>query len=626
MTKPLAFSPLAAAAGLLAAWPAVAQTTPASATPVSGVVVTATRLPQDLFTTPGAYVVTGADIRARQDVFAADALSTVPGLAVATSGQFSLTSIQIRGASSDKTLVLIDGMPVNDPSQPAGSYDFNGLDLTHMSRIEVLTGPQGSLWGSDAIGGVISFTTEEPNGLAADLETGSLGETRLGASVGHSEKTWALGAYVSDIGATGISAADTRNNYAPYGAPDLHNSEPDGYRDLTVGARGRVEIAQVLQLDGQVRYNQNRADIDGYPPPDFLFSDTDDVARSRSVDAFVRATVQGPFGLTNQLSASGYKIQRGDAGESGNFGYRGDREVYRWTIARGGASDPVAFVVGAERENSRASLSDGSSADLGDTAVFGVTSWRPIQRLTLTGSLRWDDPDRYQAQATGRFAANLDLAAGFSLFGSVGQGFKTPTISETVCDFCFAPPVPLKPEHALGYDAGLGWRSTDGRFSARATGFWLNVTDQIDYVDLHYVNLAHTRSEGVEVESEAQIGAGFRLIGSYTYTHAIDVDTGLRRLRVPANIASATLFWTHGPFDAALTARTQDSQPDLGLDGFTPVTRPGFVTANLAGGYALNKHVRLSARVENIANAHYQVVYGYGEPGITGFVGLHLRD
>ncbi len=91
-------------------------------------------------------------------VFAADLLATVPGANIGENGFGGTSSLGLRGASSDKTLVLIDGVPVNDPSQPQGSFNFSSLDLASTQRIEVLSGPQGALWGSDAIGGVVSIT------------------------------------------------------------------------------------------------------------------------------------------------------------------------------------------------------------------------------------------------------------------------------------------------------------------------------------------------------------------------------------------------------------------------------------------------------------------------------------
>jgi vitamin B12 transporter len=608
---------------LFTASAAMAQTAPPGE-----VVVTATRLPASLAETPDAYVVDRQDIEARQITFAAQALQTVPGLSVFSNGMFGVTSVRQRGASSDETLVLVDGVPVNDPSQPAGSFDFSGLDLADVTRIEVLSGPQASLWGSDAIGGVIAFTTAEPGGVRADLETGSFGTVRASASVGRSTDRWALGVSAADVSSNGVSAADVRNDYTAFGLPGLRNSEADGAADWTMGARGRLNPAGWIELDAQVRYASTHIGIDGYPPPDFVFSDTNDISDSRSVLAVVRARIDGPFGLKSEISVSGYHLDRGQNGQSGDFGYTADREVYRWTVAKGALADPVSAEAGVEREDGRASLSTGDTADLGATSAFAVVRVKPVAALTATASLRYDDPDRYAGQTTGRIAADYDLGGGFSLQASAGQGFKTPTISETVCDFCFpaGPSVGLRPEHAEGYDAGVGWRSTDGRVSVRATVFALNVRDQISYVNGRYINIARTRSTGLELEGEAALGGGFRLEASYSHTDAVDADTGARELRVPLDSGSASLFWRGGRVDAALSVRTEASQADTDLDGFSPVTRPGFAVADLTAGYALNDHVRLTARIENLADTHYQEVYGFGEPGRAIYVGVRLKD
>ena len=604
-----------------------AQAAPAADDPV---IVTAVRLPAELAATPDAYIVTGAEIEARQATFAAQILQTVPGLSVYSNGLFGVTSVRMRGAQSDKTLVLIDGVPVNDASQPEGSYDFAGLDLSDVSRVEVLSGPQASLWGSNAIGGVISFATREPNGVRADVEGGSYGTTRVSGAVGRSTRLWALGFTASDLASTGISAADTRNTYAAYGRPDLHNSEPDGYRDLTLGARGRLTPTDWFSFDGQLRYNKSVAATDGYPAPDYLLADTNDMALSESTLAAVHARLDGAFGLRHDFTISDYQLRRGDSGEGGNYGYTARRQVYRWTVAKGEAEDALGFEGGLEHQADRASLSTGDQVSLGNTAAFGVVHWRPIQRLNLTGSLRYDDPQSYAAQTTGRASAALDLAAGFTLLASAGQGFKTPTISETVCDFCFpsGPSTGLRPEHAVGYDLGLGWRSADGRIDARATAYGLDQRDEIVYsptFPYRYINIARTRSRGIELVGDAALGGGFRLKASYSHTDAVDLATGAQELRVPHNSGSAGLFWARGPFDAALSLRGESDQADTGLDGSPGVTRPGFTVADLAAGFKVSEHVRVTARVENLAGAHYEEVYGYGEPGRAVFVGLHFR-
>ncbi len=631
-------------ASLLAALACAAGAARADPAADDPVIVTAARLPAELATTPDAYIVTGAEIEARQATFASQILETVPGLSVYSDGLFGVTSVRMRGAQSDKTLVLIDGVPVNDASQPEGSYDFAGLDLSDVTRVEVLSGPQASLWGSDAIGGVISFTTREPNGVRADLEGGSYGTTRVSGAVGRSTDLWALGLTASDIASTGISAADSRNDYSAYQPanqphPILHSNEPDGYRDLTLGARGRVTPTDWFSVDGQLRYNKSVAAIDGYVyvPPNsvlttatYVLADTNDVAISESTLAAIHARLDGAFGLRHDFTVSDYQLRRGDSGESGDYGYTAQRQVYRWTVAKGAAEDALGFEGGLEHQSDRASLSTGDQVSLGNTAAFGVIHWRPIQRLNLTGSLRYDDPQSYAAQTTGRASGALDLGAGFSLLASAGQGFKTPTISETVCDFCFpsGPSVGLRPEHAVGYDLGLGWRSADGRLDGRATAYGLDQRDEIVYSPTYpfrYINIARTRSRGLELVGDAVLGGGFRLKASYAYTDAIDLATGEQELRVPHNSGSASLFWVRGPFDAAFSVRSESDQADTGLDGSTPVTRPGFTVANLTGGYKVTDHIRVTARVENLGGGRYEELYGYGEPGRSVFFGLHFR-
>jgi vitamin B12 transporter len=605
---------LLASASLL---PTLAYADPA--TPVTEVIVTATRLPAPVDLTPGAYVITDKDIAQRQATFAADVLNTVPSLSVFSEGAFGgLTSVRQRGASSDQTLVLVDGMPVNDASQPEGGFDFSAIDLADIKRVEVLNGPQSSIWGSDAIGGVISFTTKEPNGVSLNAETGAYGTSRLSGSVGVANDRWALGASVASFDTNGISAADS----------SFGNTEPDGDREITASLRGRFTVNPIVEVDGQVRINQSRTDIDGFPPPFFIaLSDTDDVSNSRSLDAYLRAKITGPFGLNQEFSVSHYTISRGDSGESGPFSYDANRDVYRWTVAGGDAKDGLSFIGGAERDNTDASLSTGLRSDLGESSVFLAGQWRPIERLTTSASIRYDDPDKYHGQATARVGAGYEIGGGFSVVASYGQGFKTPTISETVCDFCFptGPSVGLAPERAEGEDLGLVWRP-NAQVSARVTAYQLDVHDLIAFVNNRYVNIDESRSRGVEAELEAVLGWGFSLQATYSHDDAIDESTGLQELRVPKDMASGGVFWTWRKTHLGLTVRDESSDPDTALDGFTPITRPGFTVANLTGSYDVTKHLTLTARVENLGDTHYEEAYGFGEPGRSVYVGFKFRD
>jgi vitamin B12 transporter len=584
--------------------------------PLSEVVVTATRLPAELVDAPDAHVVDRAEIEQRQASFASDILRLIPGLAVSDDGAFGgVTSVRIRGASSDKTLVLIDGVIQNDASQPSGGYDFGAVDLSDIERVEVLSGPQGSLWGSDAIGGVISLTTREESGLRGSVEGGSLETVRGSLGAGVSHDTWALGIDASGYRSDGVSKAD--------GFPGN-----DPFYEWTAGLSGRVTLSPVLSLDGRVRYANSHTDIAGYPPPSYTFADDSEYATSKSWTGFVRAKLVGPWGFTNTLLLSGYDIDRASLGGLYPSGYQAQRGDIRWTVEKGAPTDPFGVAFGVERDATRATLSDGSAADLGDTSAFLVGHARPLRPLSVTASVRYDAPDSIGGRATARAGGVYDLGAGLAVTGDWGQGFKTPTISQIACDFCYpsGPSVGLKPEVAEGWDAGLRERTSDGRFEAGVAYFRLAVRDEISYGVGRYLNIDRAQSSGVETDVSARLTRSLTLKGEYSHTDAIDVSTGASLPRVPRDAGSVSLLWNLGAFNGAVTVRSESSQADVDPNNFLPALRPGFVLADIAAGYRLNRNLELTARVTNVADTHYQEVLGYGEPRRMFLFGIRWRD
>lgn len=600
---------------LAAATPALADEAVSNTASGDEVVITATRLPSEARDAPSVRVIGEEEIETRQATFAADVLNTVPGLSVSRNGGFGgITSVRMRGASSDKTLVVIDGVPQNDASQPSGGYDFGSLDLADVERIEILSGPQGSIWGSDAIGGVIAFTTRETNGWRASAEAGSFGTVKGSAAIGTANDKWALGASVAGYRADGVSRADG-------------GSEKDGIRNWTAGVSGRIAVSDAVTLDGKVRYNDAKIDIDGYDAF-YNFTDTAEYATSKSWTGFGRATVEGPWGFKHELSLSAYDLKRASLGGAFPSRYTADRQVWRWTAEKGGPSDVFGLIVGAEKEDIRAALSTGDKQKAGANSAFVVARVRPSEALSLTGAIRYDDPKDYKGRATARASAAWRLPAGFSLSASFGQGFKTPTISQTACDFCFpvGPSVGLKPERANGWDIGAGWTSPDGRFEARVTGYRLSVRDQISYGVGRYVNIDRTQTTGVEVDAAFDITDRLTLKGGYAYADAVDRSTGAQLLRVPEHSGSASLLWRGETLSGALTVRAESEQADSNPSTFSRDVRYGFATADLTAGWKLNEQVEITGRIENLTDEHYQESLGYGEAGRGVFVGVRLRN
>jgi vitamin B12 transporter len=579
---------------------------------VDAVVVTATRLPAPLDLTPGAHVIDEAAIERRQSPFVTDILSTVPGVTISEAGPFGgVSSLSLRGASSDKTLVLVDGVPVNDPSAPAGGFDFSSLDAAGLARIEVLNGPQSALWGSDAIGGVVAITTREPSGVSAFGEGGSLATIREGFAVGRAEDRWALGLSAANFRTAGVSKADEK----------FGNTEPDGFNNTTIGVNGRLALAEGVTLDARVRGNWAGTEYDAGVGGPGGVTDSNDTSDIRTVSGDVRLAVRGLLGLDQEVRLDVLDLDRQYHGAF-PFGAVGGRQALRWSAERRETGWGAAFGVDlkAESENT----GDGRQAR--DAAgAWAIGRLTPARGLDLTASVREDAPQGYASQATGRLAAAWAMGAGFTLKASAGQGYKAPSLFETTypCPECTVPGPArnLKAERAEGWDAGIAWRSPDGRLRVEAAGFGLRVRDQIDYVDgFGYLNVEKVRSSGLEAAAEARLPAGVSVSGSFTHEDAVDALTGARRPRIPRESGTVSVGWRGQGLTLDGGVRAQDAAPDL-----LGTIRP-YAIAYLAGAYALSPHLTFTARVENLAGSHYEEAFGYGEPGRMVLVGLKWRD
>lgn len=597
----------------LVATPALAQQ--ADETEVDAIIVTATRLSAPIDVTPGAYVIDEAEIERSGAAFVSEILSEISGVSLYSQGSpGGVTSVRLRGVAQDKTLVLLDGVTLNDPSQPAGGYDFASLELADISRIEVLNGPQGSLWGSDAIGGVIALTSRELDGARMSLEAGSQDTINASGAVGVANDRGAFGISLSSFRTDGISKADEADG----------NPEADPFEAYSAGLNGRVTFGAVT-LEGRARYQEAEAHIDGYPAPAYLLADTPEISDTETASGFLRARAS-LLGFDQSVTWMGSTIDRSIAGGAFPSRYTAERTAWRWQADNARVTDRLGLVFGVEREDTQGDLSTGVAEELGSTSAFAAARFEATDRLTASLSARVDDPDEYDAETTLRAGLAYDLGGGFSISGAWGQGFKTPTISQTLCDFCFAfiPYPELRPERAEGYDLGLAWRSADDRIGLRATAFRIEVEDEIVFFfdiltfDSYYVNVARTESTGVELQGDIRFGQGFGLSGSYAWTDAHDQD-GDRLLRVPEHSGSVTLDWSGGDWRAALTVRGESDQDDAGG------VRDGFVIGRFTGGYQLTDNVELTLRVENLTDARYQEVLGYGETGRAAHAGIRLR-
>jgi len=602
-------------AGILCAGTTLSGVAFAQETATDTVVIEATRLGQiEAEAGTAISVITSEDLDRRALSQAADALAIAPGVTVGQAGAFGgVAYARIRGNNAGQTLVLVDGVPVNDVASPGGGYDFATLDLSDVDRIEVLRGPQSALWGSDAIGGVISIVTRAPErglGWRGFAEAGSFATLRAGGSISGGGDNADGRLSVVWNSTDGISSADSRDG----------NSEKDGFESFTVSGRGGVRLAEGVRLDGTVRWTDADIEFDGFPPPLFDLADTNDRTESEELSGSANLTAQSFGGhLTNVLQITHASLDRDNfAGQTLTSANEGERTGYRYSgDAKLAEGHRLAF--GAEREESEANNEEAEA-----NSVFALYEWSPVAALTLTGGLRYDDDDRYGSETTGRAAASWQVSNDIRLRATWGQGFKAPTIFQStfICSFCglTAPNPNLKAETSESFDAGVDW--SIGAVDISLTAFDQETENLIDFSFTQgYANIALAKQQGVEVEIAAPLASWLEVRAGYGYIDAED-GNGAELPRVPEQSGDAELVLTpQGPFSASIAVRHNGDQSD----GFGPRV-PAWTRTDLAAAWKFGPHSEFYGRVENLFGEDYQQVGGYGTPSISGLIGIRVRN
>jgi len=552
----------------------------------------------------------------------ADALRTLPSLSVIQRGPVGAqTSVFVRGGNSSQTLVLIDGVRVNDPSSPNAAFDFGGLVTGNIARIEVLRGPNSIIWGSQAIGGIVNIETERPAGglaVSAGAEGGSY-ETFSG----HANLSGRSGAIGYSLGGT---------LYRTDGFSMLPGSaETDGSRQSLLNGRLTVELAANLRLDLRANYASSRNDYDS------AFSGGADslaVARNRQWFAYAGLDLDLADGRwRNRLAWTRADIDRVGTdpvvfsfnnyvatGLTDRFEYRGAYDL----------SDAVAVVAGLEHERVRTSTSfEGFPADLARNTVTGAYAQlilRPLAGLTLTGGARHDAYSDYGGHTT--FGANAAWTpnGGRTLVrATYAEGFRAPTLTEG------QPPygnTALKPETARNVDLGVEQAVLGDAVRASATWFRRRSTNLIVYsfATSQSENVGRADAEGFELGLTLRPTARLHLEAGYAFVDAFNRSQpyeGKRLQLRPQQTATLSVDW-QTPVGLKLGASLQ-MVGDSFDDAANTVRLDGYALAALRASVPLGDRFELYGRIENLTDATYQVVSGYATPGRSAYLGARAR-
>lgn len=631
---------------------ALAQEAPrpdAAAEPdADAIIVTATRSQTPIERVAASVsVLDKAAIDRNQDLGVADLLLRTPGVSLSRNGGYGTnTSLRIRGAEPDQTVVVIDGVKLNDPSSAGGGYNFANLLVGDAARIEVLRGPQSILWGSQAIGGVVNIVTplaERPLEGSFDIEGGSRetvsGRAALGGRTG--PLAWRVGA--QSFTTKGISAL----------APAFGGRDADGYSNQSVQGRAVLDIADGLSADVRAYYSHGRTELDS------TSADTRDYSLNRefvgyaglNLDLFAaRLRNRFAYGYTdtdrdNYNPARARQQSFDAAGRNERLEYQGSFAIAKgWNATFGVENERSRFRSVSPPASLTARVPEPARGQSEITGLYAELNATLLDGLTLTAGIRNDDHSRYGSQTLFAGGAVWALPTGTVLRASYSEGFKAPTLYQLFSEYGNQA---LNPEEAEGWEAGAEQRLFGGKVAVGATYFERRTTNQIIYNTCpatttlplcfqpgsttrragYYQNVARAFARGIEAVARAQIGSRLAVDGNYSWIEAEDRSPGTtdglwlpRRPRHTAN-SSATYTLPNG-YALGVAARWSGDSFD---NAANTIRLKGYTLVDLRAELPVTEQVGLFARVENLFDEEYQTTYRYGTLGRSVYAGFRGR-
>ena len=627
--------------------PAVAVFAAETDDTVEDVVVTANRIEQQTSRVGDSVTVISAkEQRRSQKTAVSDLLATTPGVTMTRNGGIgATTALRIRGAETDQTLVLIDGVKINDPAQASGGFNFGNLLATEYAQIEVLRGPQSTLWGSQAIGGVVHIVTPVPEGplsgsLAMEGGTHNTAFVRGYAQAGGDRFAWRVaGGYLTSDGISALSR-------------ERSGREQDGYRNVGFNARGILHITDNVSAEVRSTWSDGRSEYDGFPAPLYMFVDTPEHDKTEELASYAGLNISAFDGrLENRIGFAYTDTDRENFDPSSpvplTFDASGSNE--RWEYqGTWRFSDRLTGIVGLESERSEMSSASPSEFDPNPVpvaddvqidSVYGQVTATPIDAVTFSLGVRHDDHDTFGGNTTNRASVAWSVTSATILRASYGEGFKAPTLYQL---YSLYGNVNLEPEQAESWDAGVEQRLFDSKLVVSATYFDRDTDNMVDFVscfrvntpaclakpDGYYENVQKANAEGVELALTAQLTGRLALSANYTNMDTANTtrgaaDFGRSLRRRPDETANAQLSYDW-PIGLTTTVAVQHAGRSY-EDAENMEVLDGYTLFDFRASYAVTDSLEVYGRIENAFDDEYETVYEYGTLGRTYYGGVRQR-
>ncbi|MEM8553512.1 MAG: TonB-dependent receptor [Pseudomonadota bacterium] len=609
-------------------------------------------------------VITAEDLENQNKSYVADVLRTVPGLAVSRTGAFGgLTQVRIRGNEGNATKVIIDGIDVSSASQ--GEFDFGSLLTADIERIEVLRGPQSSIYGSNAMGGVISITTKRAT------KPGVSGSFNAEVGTDNSINTLIASRFAAPRGDLSVSIAGFQTDgFDVSGTDDNDKDFLDGSENVTVNANGRYFATETVTLGAVVRYTDRSVDSDddvfAAPTIDQLVANADNRNDTTSLYGLAFAEVELLEGrVLNRFELSAVdeeseSFEDGDqtfGNESGRtkFSYVGTLALDAATLSS--ANHTLSFSYQWQEERFQQTNGDGLFFPPPPNDPFFDKQERTQQStvleyrgsflgaLDLQASVRYDDNEDFEDFTSYAVGASYFIApSGTRVHASVGTASVNPTFSEQFGFFNNYQGNPdLKPEESFGWDIGVEQSLFDGRGLLDVTYFQEDLENEIRDVFSTSINLDGTsHRRGVEVTGQYTVSDALDLSLAYTYldgTEEVPTEAGgsrdvveVRRpehdlylqgtYTLPNDQTSVTLGVQYVSNLYDLDFRTASFISGEFDDDFDRVKLDDYLLVDVSFRHAVSDTMTITGAITNLTDEEYQELAGYATQGRTLFLGV----
>ena len=584
-------------------------------------VTTATKSSQSIKDlTANVDVITSQEIEQKHFTTLTQALNSVAGINYTSNGGIgSTTSIYLRGAGNNRTLILIDGVRYQDPSNTNGA-SIGHLMINDIERIEIIKGAQSGIWGADASAGVINIITKKAKKgvhVSAKLEAGSFNTKIIGASASYKASKFDVKLSANQVLTDSFSVQAPRNT-------DIDLYEKDAYENLTLGFEANYYINKDATLGFNINSIQATKDYDSYanPDDDTLKSDIDNklytIYYKQKLDThkmtlkaeqsdFEREEIGTLFGVQN-FNGTHTNVEFID-----NFSYFEKDFI---TFGVGTNSDDVDYVEVGGATNNKTNK---------DNYAY-ITNSNHFGAIIFTQSLRYDNYDNFDSKATGKLGLKYNLSDELYLSSNVGTGYNVPSIIQELNPWG-GTNTELNPENTLTSDFSFGYKGF------KATYFYNEITDLIEWYDADgwagpiqgiYKNLdGKSTLKGFEFEYKQDIADILFASLSYSILSAQDKDEK-DLARRPKNTAKINLdYYPLEELHIGAAAEYIGERYDSADKGGAQTGK--YTVVDLVSSYDINDNFSVFAKVDNLFDKYYQVVDGYASAPRSGYIGLNAK-